>query len=151
MQNNYKPEIVKVNLSETFMVRSRCKECGKFPSIYYYVKNPPLSIGPTKMKETFSFIKKYVSRMCSDFYLMDSPKSFHTINYFGFQTHFKSYRPKLMKTRSPWNYQPNPEMVEFLTCECGGTTWAFAAKTNRFRAEIIFRKARYKYPQKFEF
>jgi hypothetical protein len=147
----YKPEIIKVNLSETFMTRSRCKECSRFPSIYYYVKNPILWYDPAKTKETFAFIKKYVNRMCSDFYLVEEPKSFTTTNYFSFSTGFKAYRPKLHKSRNPWDYNPIVEVTEFLTCECGGTTWAFADKTVKHRPEIVLRKARYRYPRKFDF
>ena len=148
----FKSEIVKINLSETFMVRSRCKLCGDFPSIYYYVKNPLLWSDPHKVKEIFSFIKKYVHRMCSDFYLMENPSNFYYVGYFGFKVSFKGYNPKLHHTRTPWSYyKQETEITEFLTCECGRTAWAFSDKTVKFRPEIIFKRARYKYPNKFVF
>ena len=148
----YKKEIVKINLSETFMVRSKCKYCAEQPSIYYYVKNPLLWQDPSRIKEIFAFIKKYVHRMCSDFYLMEDPSSFYHISFFGFKTSFSGYNPKLHKTRTPWAfYKQETEITEFLTCECGRTSWAFTDKTAKYRPEIVLRKARYRYPQKFDF
>ena len=148
----YKSEIVKVNLSETFMVRSRCNSCGELPSMYYYFKNPLLFDDPNEVKLLFTFIRKYISRMCDDFYLIESPSSFHHMSFFGFRAAFKGYNPKLHRTRTPWfNYKQELEITEFLTCECGKTSWAFSDKTVKSRPEIVLKKARYKYPKKFEF
>jgi hypothetical protein len=148
----YKSEIVRVNLSETFMVRSRCKSCGELPSMYYYFKNPVLFDDVNEVRHIFGFIKKYISRMCDDFYLIENPSSFKHMSYFGFRLNFKGYNPKLHKTRTPWvQYKQELEITEFLTCECGKTSWAFSDKTIKLRPEIIFKKARYKYPKKFDF
>lgn len=148
----HKSEIVRVNLSETFMVRSRCKLCGKLPSMYYYFKNPILFDDVNEVKYLFGFIRKYISRMCDDFYLIESPSSFIHMSFFGFKLNFKGYNPKLHKTRTPWiRYKQDLEITEFLTCECGKTSWAFSDKTVKLRPEIILKRARYKYPKRFDF
>jgi hypothetical protein len=148
----HKSEIVKVNLSETFMVRSRCTSCGELPSMYYYFKNPILFDDVNEIRYLFTFIRKYVNRMCNDFYLIDRPGDFIRMGFFGFRLNFKGYNPKLHRTRTPWaRYKQDLEITEFLTCECGKTSWAFSDKTVKLRPEIILKKARYKYPKNFDF
>ena len=142
------PEIVRINLSTPFTVRTRCTKCAKNPSIYYYIRNPVMWFNPNKIRAQFSFVRKFVSRMCSDLYLNEDPKDFHTSNYLGFSTSFKSYRPRLHRTRGS---KAVSDIVEYLACDCGGSVWAFSDKAVRGRAEIVFRKGRYKYPQKFSF
>jgi hypothetical protein len=148
----YKSETIKVSLSETFMVRSRCKHCGELPSVYFYFKNPILFEDVNEVKHVFNFIRKYINRMCEDFYLMENPSNFIHMSFFGFKLNFKGFNPKLHKTRTPWfNYKQELEITEFLGCECGKTSWAFSDKTTRRRPEIVLRKSRYKYPKKFDF
>lgn len=148
----YKSETIKVNVSETFMVRSRCKSCGELPSSYYYYKNPILFEDVSDVKELFGFIRKYISRLCDDFYLADSPTNFVHMSFFGFKLNFKGYNPKLHRTRTPFiQHKQELEITEFLTCKCGKTSWAFSDKTVRQRPEIILRKGRYRYPKKFDF
>lgn len=148
----YKSEIVGVNLSETFMVRSRCKSCGELPSMYYYFKNPIFFEDVHEIRYMFDFLKKYINRMCADFYLIESPTDFVHMSNFCFRLQTKGYNPKIHKTHSfLHNYKSICEITEFLTCECGKTSWAFSDKTAKFRPEIILKKSRYKYPKKFDF
>lgn len=141
-------DIVRINLSTPFVVRSRCKKCAKYPSVYYYTRNPVMWFNPNRIRAQFVFIRKFVSRMCNDLYLLEDPKNFHNANYFSFPSSFKGYRPRLHRTKGS---SAIFDIVEYLTCECGGSVWAFSDKSIRSRPEIVFRKGRYKYPQKFEF
>lgn len=148
----HKSEVVRVNLSETFMVRSRCNSCGELPTIYYYFKNPILFEDIHDTRYLFDFLKKYIHRMCLDFYLMESPSHFTYMSIFGFTPTSKGYNPKLHRTRTPWiKHKQELEITEFLSCKCGKTSWAFSDKTVKLRPEIILKKARYKYPKKFDF
>jgi len=145
---HYKSEVIKVNLSTPFLVRSRCKGCGKYPTIYYYARNPVMWNNPRKILEQFSFYSKFFKRACSDFYLDDNPSSFTSMHYFEYQVPFKNFNPKLHRTRGA---HPVFNYTEFVTCECGGSIWAFTDKSIKSRMEIISRKARVNLPQKFNF
>lgn len=145
MSNMYAPA-ARVNLSSSFLTRSRCKHCGKFPTIYYYVRNPVLWNNPRQITEWFWNRRKFYSRMCSDFYLNDDPKSFTSIYYFSWKLPGGSYDPKLHHTRG---VHPVVHNTELLACECGASVWAFNTKSSLSRIEILLRKSKYKYPYKF--
>lgn len=143
-----KYEVVKINLSTPFVVRSRCKVCGNYPSIYYYIRNPVIWNDPRRMQEYFSFYYKHIKRLCSNYYLNDSPTSFTSANFLSEEIPFRSFKPKLHHTRgfpSVYNY------TEFITCKCGGSVWAYTDKSIRSRLEISMRKSRSIFPQKFNF
>lgn len=144
----YKHEVIKVNLSTPFLTRARCKACGKHPTIYYYARNPVMWNNPRKVLEQFAFYIGYFKRACSDFYLDDSPASFTKANYFSYEVPFKGFNPKLHRTRGA---HPVFNYTEFVACECGESIWAFTDKSIRSRPEIVMRKAKYNFPQKFNF
>jgi len=144
----YKQQIIRVNLSTPFIVKSRCKKCKSNPSIYYYIRNKHLSIDPRSGLKIFESIKKYYKRMCADHYMMISPKYFTDLGSFSHSVNYKGFLPKLHRARGV-NIGSN--ITEFLMCECGATSWAFTDKAAMARPEIVNRKARNKYPQKFEF
>lgn len=145
--HKYKPIVVRINLSDPFVIRARCKFCGDPPSMYYFVRNPTLWYNPHKVTDMDRNWNKYWTRMCSDYYLTEEPKYFTKINYFSWRKETKSYNPKLHRTKNA-----NPlSSEEFLTCECGRTVWAFTDKANRSRKEITNRKSKGNFPHKFLF
>lgn len=147
-QIKFKLELKRVNLSSVFVTRARCKMCSRYPSIYYWTRLPVLWFDPRRVVKIHDQCKKYWTRMCSDFYLNDSPSSFDKIAYFSFNLRDAggSYNPKLHYTKG---VHPVFREVEFLTCKCGNTAWAFDDNQARYRMEIVSRKARYKYPYRF--
>jgi hypothetical protein len=145
---NYKSEIIRINLSTPFLVKNRCKECGSHPSIYYYIRNRNLWLDPRRVLKDFDILKKYYKRMCSDHYMMLSPKYFTDLGSFSHQVGYKGFLPKLHRSRGRSIIS---NIAEFLMCECGATSWAYADKAVINCPEIANRKARSKYPQKFEF
>ena len=146
---DYKFEIIGVNFSSTFMAKSRCKKCGSHPAVYYYTRNKYLWLDPhNAINSHLSVLKKYTKRMCSDHYMMISPKYFTNLISFSQSTSYKGYLPKLHNSRGR-NFSSN--IAEFLMCECGDTSWAFSDKAVRGCPEVFNRKSRFKYPQKFEY
>jgi hypothetical protein len=146
---NYKFEEIGVNFSSTFMAKSRCKKCGSHPATYYYTRNKYLWLDPNNaLKANTVGLRKYLKRMCADHYLMIAPKYFTNLINFSHSTYYKGYLPKLHTSRGR-NFRSS--ITEFLMCECGDTSWAFADKAVRGCPEIFNRKSRFKYPQKFEY
>lgn len=147
-KTNYKSETIRINLSTPFIVRSRCKFCGEFPSVYYLVRNSVMWHNPRKIQEQSSLYNSIVERLCANYYLKEDPKSFTSTNYFAYWVPYKNYRPRLHRTRGS---NPVLDTIEFFTCDCGRTTWALSEKAVKNRPEISNRKARRKYPNKFEY
>ena len=149
----FSSEKIRVNISTPFLTRSRCKNCASLPTIYYYIKNPTVWYSPIKDRSKFEFIKRHCKRMCGEglkptFYLSDTTVAFwrmynvtHTVNY-------KGYNPKLHKSRGT---NPIFDVVEYLSCNCGASIWAFSDKSAKSKMEIVNRKSRYKFPQKFDY
>lgn len=143
-----KIEIIHVNISSTFLIKNRCKSCGKMPLDYYYTKMPYLY---KDVNEKISCLKNYfksIDRLTNDWYLGSDPRSFYDIQLFSFSIKSKGYIAKLHNSRGVKNKN---QVLEFLICECGKTKWAFNGKSIKNRPEIINRKGRYDYPRKFEY
>jgi len=140
------PEFVKINASITFPIRTKCKSCMNGPKFYYIQKMPALWFDPNQIKRNFDRLKKSFKSMNQDFYLMESPKFFTGISPFNFTPRFNHYNPTLHAK----NGVLNNNILEFLACECGFTTWAFSRKSTQNRPEITKRKAPYSYPHKFD-
>lgn len=147
---NPKQEVVRINISSTFLTRARCKDCGKGPDFYY------ASMQPFKWKEIKHFLiyskfsKRWVKRMVSNWYQEFSPRYFHDLGDFSFALEAKGFNPALHKSRGI-DVLDRDNVVEYVGCECGATVWAFNEKSTKRRPEITNRKGRYKYPQKFAF
>lgn len=135
---------VQVNVSSTFMIRCRCKRCGKNPSVhrYFYFKNPNYWKSPRKQIERFSYIKKHVKRFCEDYYLSNKPSKYTNMSIFSHSPTYKGFNPKLHKNKG---VLPFDDYAELITCPCGRTTWSFYQKSILERFEIINRKAKYNY------
>jgi hypothetical protein len=145
-----KLEIIRVNISSTFMVRARCKNCGKGPDYYYSVGQPFKWVGVRSALVFSQAVKKWITRMVSNWYLPFSPRYFLKLGDFAFEIEDKSYDPLFHRTRGS-NIGVRQRVVEFVGCSCGATVWAFNEKSAVKRPEITNRKGRYKYPQKFVF
>lgn len=134
-------EKTKVNLSSSFVVRSRCKYCHSGPAHYYFSKNPNLLFSPNwKYFESAAWLSKCYKRICSDYYLMDSPSYVKSVSDFTHKVRYKAFRPKLFKNKG---VHPFSDYREFLICECGKSCWEFYQKSTSKRVEIINRKSRY--------
>jgi hypothetical protein len=151
--NKHKPEIIRVSLSTPFLVRSRCKGCGGHPNIYYWIRNPSISLDPRKgisehLEAVIRYMSRYSTRVISDFYLEEKPSSFTKINLFNYNFGPKSFNPRAHKNRGT---NMTFEVVEYLTCECGKSAWAFTDKIIKNKPEIFNRKSRFTFPNKFDF
>lgn len=145
----YKVEIVKINVSSTFMVRARCRECGGPPNYYFYVRKPYLYKDVRAQQTTSKWLRSWVKRMTSDWYLDSEPRHFHDIEEFSFVMDDKHYIPTLHRSRNTNKYKE--DVVEFVGCDCGQTVWAFNQKSTKNRPEVTNRKGRYNYPNRFEY
>jgi hypothetical protein len=150
MGNNnfrFKPLIVSINLSSTFVVRAKCKECGESPNTYYWMNQPSYWYNIRSSQDMFSWYKKHIKRMTGDWYKVNKPKNFHSTKHFNFYWSEKSYNPAL---HQHIGINPSENIVECLACPCGVSVWMFAQRPAETRMEIKNRKARSKYPRKFE-
>ena len=145
----YKVEIIRINISSTFMARTRCAECGTGPTYYYYIRKPYLWKNVRQQITASKYNRNWIKRMSSDWYLVGHPRYFHDIEEFSFILEDKQYRPTLYRTRGEVTQGDN--VVEIVGCDCGATVWAFNQKSTKNRPEITNRKGRYKYPQRFEY
>lgn len=147
--SKYKPEIIRINISTTFLVRARCSKCGGYPYYYYWVANPILLKDIRNYLVISKWFRSLFKRMTYDWYLSFAPKYFHDIKDFSIILEDKKYNPALHKIRNITT-KDNENILEFIGCHCGDTVWAFNDKSNKNRPEIINRKGRYKYPHGFE-
>jgi hypothetical protein len=141
-------EIIRVKLSTPILVRTRCKFCKGFPSEYFRIGSKNHSKNPRDFINLFRWIQKYHFRLCSDFYLMESPASFDGISNFGYYPSYKSYNPDLHYKRG---ISPTRDIRDCLSCSCGKTYWIFYQKGSVNRVEIVNRKSDREYPQKFKY
>lgn len=146
----YKIEIIRVNISSTFLVRTRCSRCSKGPTYYYSIRNPISWKDARTQIAIGKWRRGWVKRMATDLYLYDEPKRYTNLQDFSFILEGKQYRPSAHRTCGrPTNNKE--DITEILSCECGATTWAINQKATRNCPEITNRKGRYTYPQKFEY
>lgn len=146
----YKIEIVRINISSSFMARARCTECGKGPTYYYYIRKPFLWKNIRTAIATSKWIREWVKSFGSSWFLESEPKHFHDIQEFSFILENKQYRPTLFRTRGS-DIKDKDNVIEMVGCDCGATVWAFNQKSVKNRPEITNRKGRYKYPQRFDY
>lgn len=138
------PEIVRINLSESFLVRSKCLYCDSIPDFYYLIDGKAMWFSPRKINN--SLLSKIAKRLCSDHYLDNPPKWYHNMTDFKFSLSYTTYRPRLHRTRGSL---PVQDCVEYLTCNCGKTVWAFSNKAIRYRPELVQRRSRHVHAPKF--
>lgn len=139
----HKKEIITVNVSSSFASRARCKMCGEPPSIYFFSRNSILWYDPHRARGIFDFIKKHCKRLSPEEYKLDDFVHGSRASYFSHTVNYKGYRPKLHRARG---VDPVFDMIEYLTCECGNTLWAFSEISTFRRPELLHRKAKYSTP-----
>ncbi len=144
----YKPEIIRINISSSFMTRARCKKCGKGPDFYYAILKPYKWKSARHALFYSEITRRWISRMVSSWYLQFSPRFFNELDDFTFKLEDKAYNPILHRTRNS-NAPERDNVIEFVGCGCGSTVWAFNDKSTKKRPEITNRKGRYRYPQRF--
>lgn len=142
-------QVIKINISETFMARARCKDCGKFPD-YYYAVMKPFVWKEVKYFMIFSEYTKHWFAKNSGWFKDYSPKYFTKMGDFSKRMTDKSYNPIAHRTRGA-DINDLFNSTEFVGCSCGSTVWAFNNVSVQKRPEITNRKGRYKYPQKFSY
>ena len=138
-----KKQIITVNASTSFASRARCKICGKPPSIYFFSRNSILWYDPNRSKNVFEFIRKHCKRLSSEEYKYVDFPHVSKISYFTHMVNYKGYKPKLHRSRG---VDPVFDIIEYLTCDCGSTLWAFSEINTYSRPEICKRKAKYSTP-----
>ena len=81
MMKKRKMELIKVNLSNVFMVRTKCAYCGKKPTVYYYVGQQYLNTDHRFIIKESDRIHKWLDSMSSDWYLGSDPKDFDKVGF----------------------------------------------------------------------
>jgi hypothetical protein len=145
--STYTPEIIYINLSSSFMARARCKYCQSGPTEYSVEKGPNPIRDHSIVRKHFNIVKKVYKKICYDFYLDTNPSAFNSLAMFKHSPSYKSLSSHAFRSRL---YEKS-ECKETLWCPCGLTAWAFNNKGSRRRPEISQRKARYRYPHKFDY
>ena len=111
----YKPEIIKINISTTFLARARCTECKAGPDYYYAVQKPYNWTNMQSSRIFSAIIRKWIKGMVTDWYKDFQPRHFHEMGDFSFELTDKSYRPTLYRARGA-NVKERENVVEFLGC-----------------------------------
>ncbi len=143
---NYKPELVRINLSTPIIMKNRCRKCGKHPDVYYYLEQPTYYHDPRASAEILQWLKLLLDRMSADWYQVSPPSEFTGMSLFAHQVNYKGHNPRLSRSRG---LNASSNVVEYLTCECGYSNWTWADRTNQNRPEIVNRRARSTYPKRF--
>lgn len=144
-----KTEVVKVNVSESFMARARCKDCGKGPD-YYYAAYKPFMWKDVKYFFVFSTFAKKWFGTSHNWFKGYEPKHFTKVSDFSRKLEGKSYNPIVHRTKGA-DINDRYNVIEYVGCSCGATVWGFNSNSVQKRPEITNRKGRYKYPQKFSY
>ncbi len=143
----FKLEKKGVNISNSFVKRVCCKHCGKRPTYYFFSLKPYMFEDVQDNLDFSKYCKDHTKRMCYDWFLKNHPRLYKKASYFSFPAN-QGYCPAFHRTVGSLTEEME-NVNEFLTCECGLTTWVFNEKSIRGRQEIKNRRGRYNYPQKF--
>lgn len=135
---------IKVNLSNTFSLKSRCKYCGSTPEWYYYTRTSQAFEDNKVFQFISEWIKSNYKRMCQDYYLIEYPRSYNRIGNFAHLVDYKAYNPNFHKNCKYHNKSNDTDLytVDHLSCHCGKTNWAFSTTASKNKLEIKQRKAR---------
>lgn len=142
-------QVVKINISESFMPRARCKECGKGPE-FYYATYKPFIWKDIKYFFVYTDVAKKWFSGNNSWFKGYAPKYFTKASDFSRKLPGKSYSPLTFRTKGS-DISDRFNIVEYVSCKCGSTAWGFNNNSVQKRPEITNRKGRYKYPQKFSY
>lgn len=145
-----KLETIYVNVSSSFLARTRCPKCHGKPHYYYAIRLPERWKDHTYLKDDFAISLKWYGRPSNDWYMEEQPRYFHSAHDFDYAVENKGYNPILHRTRGS-NISNRDNVMEVISCWCGSTAWAFNQKAAKNRPEITNRKSRLFYPNKFEY
>ncbi len=137
---------VKVNLSSTFMARSRCKKCKGLPEFFYHSKLPYYHVSPHSSNLITTFVQNKL-KIVSDYYLSDDPSNFNNLSAFSSKS-CTAYNARYHISRAPSIYGGSMR-IDYLSCKCRSTVWAFKQSTPT--EESMSKKARTTYNKKFIF
>lgn len=138
---------IRINYSSSFIARTKCIKCGLPPDEYYWVNHSLYYDTPQDASALFTWFKKYITNVVGYWYEKSQPRHFHNMKTFTVRWPEQSYKPTLHQHR---NVKDDDNITEYLVCPCGKTAWAFNSMVAEHRPEIKNRKARYRYPQKFD-
>jgi len=132
---------VKVSLSSTFISRAKCKWCCTPPTFYYFARNPTMWFDPRKITNKLEQVKKRVKNIgwITNPIIIDDPTYKVSNSSLSHHPNYKGYRPRLHRTRGS---NAIIDSIEYLSCDCGKTYWAFSVFGSKKRPEITNRKAR---------
>lgn len=133
-----KIKTIKINISNSFAIRTACKFCQSGPSVYI---EEAVIIAQKEVRSYLSISK-------------DSRKAVKNFNFKeqsflirAFKVEDKSYNPKFhSKHRSCSLNSPNGSFI----CRCGATIWSVNSSMET-KLEVKHRKGKYSYPKKFTF
>lgn len=126
-KNRSDKKMLKIAISSTFNVRSRCKYCYGKPNNIYFIRDSSLSINPKKTNFIYnrSILFDYPRlRINSMIGLNEKPRS--------------KYNPKLHNNKY---VNPYP-IAESFCCKCGQTSWETNFFATSTRPEISMRKSK---------
>ena len=138
-------DVIKVNLSSSFISRARCRHCKSTPTFYYVMKSPHYHQSVNRNKDIAVYLQKLYKRFGYDYYLADTPRNFTNNSAFKTQMFF-SYKPRLHSSKSVTNNKGSM-YVDCLSCPCRRTNWMFSQTTPTKESEA--RKSKIHYPNKF--
>jgi hypothetical protein len=116
-----KVQLIKINLSTPVLTKSRCRKCGKHPDVYYHIQQPSHIFDPRTKADQLLWLKKHIQRLSVDWILIESPKYVRGLLSLSHSPAYKNYDPVLHRTKK----EPTDNYVEYLSCECGGSSWAW--------------------------
>jgi hypothetical protein len=140
---DFSGEVVRLRVSTPILSRVRCNKCGKLPSIYYSIYLGLAGRNPRR-KIAMSY---HSFRMGGKILPRDKPKSLVYMSDLSQSTKYKSWNPKWHHFRGDAPLaEYDLDLVEYITCKCGKSSWAFSELGIQHRPEILNKKARSYYP-----
>lgn len=136
---------IKVNLSSTFVHRSRCSKCGGLPCVYYYSKLPYYHKSANSSNQISLILRSKYSKIVADYYLLDNPSEFNNLSAFKTSSH-TSYKPRYHISKNPELYNGSMK-VDYISCKCRKTVWGFKQMTETIESQA--KKSKSTYPKKF--
>jgi hypothetical protein len=136
-----------VNLSCSFLERTRCKFCGELPYFYYCLRSKTYSKEAFIPFNKMRWLTKRNYKINNDDYIINEPRDFTNIAILSYSVPYMSYfvSPHRIK-----NIKSNYDYIEYVACPCGKSRWAFCFDFCNHKLEVINRKCRNKHYKKFD-
>jgi hypothetical protein len=140
MECNINEDFIKINISNTFIIRSVCKFCKTGPTSYFTVMNKIKWFNPK-----IAIDKHHRNKNNPKLYPSDLPREITKMGCVKHYTDYKGYNPSRHKKKG----MASMDFLEGLSCKCSRTFWLFSHISNKNRMEIVNRKGKYTYPFSF--